>query len=81
MKYNELVNISRTISFDNLAIKQLELDVENKYKDLYQGDDGKFSFYIDGVDETFAKNSMEEKLYDFYSIKESFDKLRKDRNV
>lgn len=81
MKYNELVDISRTISFDNLAIKQLELDVENKYKDLYQGDDGKFSFYIDGVDEMFAKNSMEEKLYDFYSIKESFDKLRKDRNV
>lgn len=79
MKYNELTNISSTISFDNLAIKQLELDVENKYKDLYQGDDGKFSFYIDAVEEKFGKSSMEENLNDFYNINESFEYLRKIR--
>ena len=69
--------MSTVISFDNLAIKQLELDVENTYKDLYQGDDGKFSFYIDAVEEKYAKNSMEENTDWFYNIKDAFKSLKK----
>lgn len=77
MKYNELTKISTTISFDNLAIEQLELDTENVYKDLYQGNDGKFSFYIDAVEEKYAKSSMEEKTDWFYNIKDAFKSLKK----
>lgn len=77
MKYNELTEVSTVISFDNLAIKQLELDVENTYKDLYQGDDGKFSFYIDAVEEKYARNSMEENTDWFYNIKDAFKSLKK----
>lgn len=65
-KINELKNIVslklplEVISFDNLAIKQLNLESINYFDKIYQGDDGKFSFYIDAVDETYAKSSLEE---------------------
>lgn len=48
------------VSFDNLAIKQLEvknLIPEDEWNRLYMGDDGVFTYYIDAVNETFSKNS------------------------
>ena len=51
-----------TISFDNLALEQLKIreilpkEVWNKY---YMGDDGEYTFYVDLVEETFAKSSIE----------------------
>lgn len=55
----------KLVSFDNLAIEQLELEKQIKshpelglrWEELYMGDDGDFSYYIDAVSETFAKNS------------------------
>lgn len=51
----------KCISFDNLAIKQLEpkrLMSEKDYKEFYMGDDGSFSLYIDSVKREFAKSSV-----------------------
>ena len=55
----------KLVSFDNLAIEQLELERQIKehpelglnWENLYMGDDGDYSFYIDAVNCTFAKNS------------------------
>lgn len=50
----------KVISFDNLAIEQLDMgnkvskQVWDKY---YCGDDGNYTFYVDLVEECFAKNS------------------------
>lgn len=51
----------KCISFDNLAIKQLEpkrLMSEKDYKEFYMGDDGSFSLYVDSVKREFAKSSV-----------------------
>ena len=63
-KINEIKNIKsiklpiETISFDNLAINQLNLNTLEEFDMLYQGEDGKFSFYIDAVDKLYAKSSL-----------------------
>lgn len=49
------------ISFDNLAIEQLDvknLMSEKDWEEFYMGDDGQFTFYIDMVNKTFSKNSI-----------------------
>lgn len=55
----------KLVSFDNLAIEQLELENQVKehpelglrWEELYMGNDGDYSFYIDAVNETYALNS------------------------
>lgn len=49
------------VSFDNLAIKQLDVKrimSEDEWERFYMGDDGMFTFYIDLVNKTFSKNSI-----------------------
>lgn len=51
----------KCISFDNLAIKQLEpkrLMSDKDYKEFYMGDDGSFTMYVDSVKREFAKSSV-----------------------
>lgn len=51
----------KCISFDNLAIKQLEpkrLMSEEDYSQFYMGDDGAFTLYVDSVKREFAKSSV-----------------------
>ena len=48
------------VSFDNLAIKQLEpkrLMNEEQWERFYMGDDGSFTMYVDAVERKFAKSS------------------------
>jgi len=48
------------ISFDNLALEQLNIKAWMKnWDEFYMGDDGKFTFYIDLVDKKFYKSSLE----------------------
>lgn len=57
----------KCISFDNLAIKQLEpkrLMSEEDYKEFYLGDDGEFTMYVDAVNRQFAKSSVSTERYD-----------------
>jgi hypothetical protein len=62
---DKLMNSSNLISFDNLAVGQLDLksklpgDVYNKY---YMGDDGQFTMYIDAVENKFAASSTSERF-------------------
>lgn len=53
MYYNHF----KIISFDNLAIEQLGIEVTPD-TETYMGDDGQFTFYIDLVSETFARSSI-----------------------
>lgn len=72
----------KCISFDNLAIEQLDvkrLMSERDWEEFYMGDDGNFTFYIDLVEGKFAKNSLSMKRYDIgnKSIDEMFDIILK----
>lgn len=67
--YDNLANIRnsfKVISFDNLALEQLNvrrLLTDEQWEEFYGGDDGTFSFYIDLVHGYFAKNSMSDVHY------------------
>ena len=54
-------NWFKNLSFDNLAIHQLDIKrlmSEEEWERFYMGDDGTFTFYIDLVNQTFSKNSV-----------------------
>ena len=58
----DMIKHFKLVSFDNLAIEQL--DVKNKLNEkdwskFYRGDDGHHTFYVDLVEEKFAKNSIQ----------------------
>lgn len=62
----EIINNFKVVSFDNLAIEQLEvkrLMTEEEWKNFYMGDDGQFTMYIDMVNEQFARCSVSNKRY------------------
>ena len=51
----------KCVSFDNLAIEQLNVKTlmsKDDWDRFYMGDDGDFTFYIDLVEGTFSKNSV-----------------------
>jgi len=65
------------ISFDNLAITQLNLRryfTDKSWETFYMGDDGTFTYYIDAVNKTYGRNSTSSETFDLTtkSIKESF---------
>ena len=70
------------VSFDNLAIEQLQVKrflTEEEWESFYMGADSEFTFYIDMVDGTFGKNSLapENERYDILdSIDDMFEKIR-----
>lgn len=59
----KMVENCKVVSFDNLAIEQLDVkellfkDKQDEWDEFYMGDDGNFTLYIDAVNQTFAKNS------------------------
>ena len=66
------------LSFDNLAIEQLDVKnnvTEKEWDDHYMGDDGQFTMYVDGVTQEYAKSSISPRaktmgiLRDFKEIK------------
>jgi hypothetical protein len=76
-----------TISFDNLAIKQLEprrLMTDEEYSQFYMGDDGGYTYYIDVVNKKFAQSSTSTVTYDllddaqqmFNVIREAKDEVK-----
>lgn len=59
---SDYVNHFKVVSFDNLAIEQLNprsFLTEKQWNEFYRGDDGHHTLYIDLVNETFAKNSIQ----------------------
>lgn len=74
----------KVISFDNLAIKQLELQKqfhEDEWNKLYMGNDGKFTMYVDTVNKQYAVSSTSTKRYDYNNetIEEMFKTVRKEK--
>lgn len=54
-------NWFKVISFDNLALEQLNVKrllSDDEWNEFYAGDEGSHTFYIDLVEKKFAKNSM-----------------------
>lgn len=63
----EIVHQFNVVSFDNLAIEQLNVKrllKEDEWNEFYMGDDGQYTMYIDMVNQKFAKNSIAETRYD-----------------
>ena len=54
-----LINHFQVVSFDNLALEQLDVKtlLGDKWNNFYMGDDGQFTMYIDAVTGTFGKSS------------------------
>lgn len=70
------------VSFDNLAIEQLgvrRLLSDDEWQEFYMGDDGQYTFYIDMVDGTFARNSLSQERFEIgnKNIDEMFNTVRK----
>jgi hypothetical protein len=76
----EMLNHFNVVSFDNLAIEQLEVKrllSEEKWETFYMGDDGNYTFYIDMVEGVFARNSLSMERWPIMdNIDDMFKKVR-----
>lgn len=71
----------KCISFDNLAIKQLEpkrLMSDEDYKSFFMGLDGEYTMYVDAVNRQFAKSSVSTERYDLMDDIADMFKIVKD---
>lgn len=80
---NNLPKISKhfaVISFDNLALKQLEVEkflTPKMWEEFYMGDDGSHTMYIDLVERKFGKNSTAKVRYELKdTIEEMFEVVK-----
>ena len=71
------------VSFDNLALKQLDVKrllTPEKWEEFYMGDDGSFTFYIDLATRTFGTSSLVDKSemipMEDKTVDEMFDVVR-----
>ena len=58
---SELVKRFKVVSFDNLALEQLDVKrllTEQEWQEFYMGDDGNFTFFINLVGGYFARDSL-----------------------
>jgi len=63
----KILNHFDVISFDNLALKQLEFErilTKKQWDEFYMGDDGNYSLFIDIPKQQFSRNSMSDVKYD-----------------
>ena len=78
----EMIKHFEVVSFDNLAITQLNvkrLMSEEDWEEFYMGDDSEFTYFIDLVEGKFSKNSISplNERYDILdSVDEMFEKIR-----
>ena len=76
----EMLNHFEVVSFDNLAINQLNVKrllSDDQWDEFYMGDDGNYTFYLDLVEGTFAKNSLSMERWPIMdNIDDMFNKVR-----
>lgn len=76
----EMLKHFKVVSFDNLAIEQLDVKrllSQEEWDSFYMGDDGKYTMYIDLVKKQFASCSVATERFDLLDdIKPMFDKIR-----
>lgn len=64
---SDITRLFKVVSFDNLALKQLDvrrLMSDKDWNEFFMGDDGQFTMYMDLVEQKFAKNSTSTIRYD-----------------
>ena len=57
---DEIKTYFKVLSFDNLAIEQLDVKrllTQEEWDEFYMGDDGKVTYYVDMVERKFAQSS------------------------
>lgn len=75
-----------TISFDNLGIKQMNLNrffTREMWGKFYMGDDGKFTMYVDLVKKQYAMSSTSDKRFDIKAddnTQKIFKKIRENND-
>lgn len=83
---NNLSNLMekfKVISFDNLAIEQLDVKnilTDEQWKEFYQGNDGTHTMYVDLVKKQFAKTSTSTERYPLLSNIDDMFKIIKGGN-
>ncbi len=73
-----LINRFEVVSFDNLAINQLDVQrlmSKEQWDEFYMGDDGQFTMYVDLVTKEFAKSSTSPTRYELLSDIEDMFKI------
>ena len=73
----------KVVSFDNLAIEQLEIKnilTKNEWERFYQGDDGTHTMYVDLVKKQFARTSTSTTRYDLLDNIDDMFKVIKNEN-
>ena len=76
-----MLNKFKVVSFDNLAIEQLDVKrllPDEEWEEFYQGNDGTSTYYIDMVERKFARSSTAafDKRYDLLdSVDDMFKKI------
>lgn len=79
---SSMLNKFHVISFDNLAIEQLEVQKlmsKEEWDEFYMGDDGSMTYFIDMVERKFARSSTAafEERYDLLdSVDEMFKRVQ-----
>ena len=83
--YNELAEMTKhfdVVSFDNLALKQLEVKrllTEDEWNEFFMGDDGSHTMYIDCINKQYARSStapIEDRKLLLDDIKPMFDYIK-----
>lgn len=84
--YDNFKKDFNTIAFDNLALEQLDIREKTslaEWEKYYCGDDGQYTFYVDLVEEQYAKNStsaircnITNILGQKYSVQEMYNIIR-----
>lgn len=79
-----ITNQGGVVSFDNLAIEQLNVKrifLGDSWNEFYQGTDGTHTMYIDGVEEKFALSSTCRIKYNYMNtIEDMFKKIKVTEN-
>ena len=77
---SDMLKEFKVVSFDNLALEQLEVKrllTEKEWNEFYMGNDCKFTMYIDLVKNQFALCSVAEERFDLLDdIKPMFEKVK-----
>lgn len=76
----DIIQKFQVVSFDNLAIEQLDIKrllTQEEWDEFYMGDDGKVTYYVDMVERKFAQSSTAtfDKRYDLLDLVDDMFKV------
>lgn len=82
----DIIQKFTVVSFDNLAIEQLDVKrllTQEEWNEFYMGDDGKVTYYVDMVERKFAQSSTApfDKRYDLLDSVDDMFKAVKGENL